>query len=212
MYVATGIYIAPLRHPLHTARAALTSAKLAGTPGRFKLGVGAGWMPEEFAALGSDFSSRFARLDETVAILRQSAHGGAFAHAGTHYQHEPVRLTLVPQPVPVIMGGVAPRALRRAADLADGWYNPGLTDLEQCQRIVATIGELRSRAGKQGDDFTFYIRVGAGGATDPSAYEDAGFRDLVVPWEALWSSEERQDLSLDGKLTRIGHMAESLGL
>jgi alkanesulfonate monooxygenase SsuD/methylene tetrahydromethanopterin reductase-like flavin-dependent oxidoreductase (luciferase family) len=210
LYVATGIYIAPLRHPLHTARAAITAAKLSGGVGRFKLGVGAGWMREEFAAFDSEFGNRFERLEESVDILGRACTGGAFSYQGAHYRHERLRLTREPQPVPVIMGGVAPGALRRAAAYADGWYNPGLTGLEECRRIARRIDELRRHNGRDSKPFTYYIRVGA--KSDPELYEQAGFLDLVVPWEALWSAEERSQLSVDAKLARMSRLAERMTL
>ena len=71
--LATGIFILPLRHPLITARMTLTLQDVAG--GRFLLGVGSGWLEEEFDALAVPFDDRAARMDETLAILRRAWSG-----------------------------------------------------------------------------------------------------------------------------------------
>ena len=81
--LATGIYILPLRHPLAVARMTLTLQGVAG--GRFMLGVGSGWLEEEFAALGVPFEERGARFDESLAVLRAAWSGGAFEHDGRLY-------------------------------------------------------------------------------------------------------------------------------
>jgi alkanesulfonate monooxygenase SsuD/methylene tetrahydromethanopterin reductase-like flavin-dependent oxidoreductase (luciferase family) len=70
---ATGVHVAPLRHPLLTARALTTAAELG--PKRVILGLGAGWMQEEFDALGVPFEDRGSRLDESIALLRDALDG-----------------------------------------------------------------------------------------------------------------------------------------
>ena len=77
------MYIAPLRHPLITARAAATLHEV--SDGRFMLGVGAGWLREEFAALDVPFDERGSRLDEIIQILRLGWRGGPFEFHGTHF-------------------------------------------------------------------------------------------------------------------------------
>jgi alkanesulfonate monooxygenase SsuD/methylene tetrahydromethanopterin reductase-like flavin-dependent oxidoreductase (luciferase family) len=70
---ATNVYVLPARHPLITAKAAATASWISG--GRVVLGAGVGWMAEEFVALGESFSTRGARADEAIAILRQAFRG-----------------------------------------------------------------------------------------------------------------------------------------
>src|SRR4051794_12784096 len=79
--LATGIYLLPLRHPLLTARAAATLSDLSG--GRFRLGVGSGWLREEFAALDVPFAGRTARLAEAIEVLRLAWQGGAVEFHGS---------------------------------------------------------------------------------------------------------------------------------
>ena len=88
--LATGIFILPLRHPLLTARMTLTLQDVAG--GRFLLGVGSGWLEEEFDALGVPFDDRAARMDETLAILRQAWSSDTFSHDGPLFSFGDVQL------------------------------------------------------------------------------------------------------------------------
>ena len=112
--LATGIFILPLRHPLLTARMTLTLQDVAG--GRFLLGVGSGWLEEEFDALGVPFDDRAARVDETLTILRTAWSGDVFSHEGQLFSFGNVQLTPEPVNVPLILGGNTERALRRVRD------------------------------------------------------------------------------------------------
>ena len=86
--LATGIYLVGLRHPLAVARMTLTLQDIAG--GRFMLGVGSGWLEEEFAALGVPFGERRARFEEALAVLREAWGGGEISFAGEHVAFEHV--------------------------------------------------------------------------------------------------------------------------
>jgi alkanesulfonate monooxygenase SsuD/methylene tetrahydromethanopterin reductase-like flavin-dependent oxidoreductase (luciferase family) len=79
---ATMVYILPLRNPLEVAKATATVDVLSG--GRFILGVGAGWMKEEFDQLGVDFRTRGARFDESIEVLRK-LWGGMVEHHGRFF-------------------------------------------------------------------------------------------------------------------------------
>src|SRR3954469_19721494 len=83
--LATGIYILPLRPPLVTARMTATLHDVSG--GRFLLGVGSGWLEEEFDALGVPFAERGARFDEAIELLRLSWSGAPFRFDGTHFRN-----------------------------------------------------------------------------------------------------------------------------
>jgi alkanesulfonate monooxygenase SsuD/methylene tetrahydromethanopterin reductase-like flavin-dependent oxidoreductase (luciferase family) len=80
----TGVYILPLRHPLEVAKATATVALLSGN--RLALGVGTGWMREEFDVLGREFAGRGRRMDEQIAVMRTVWRGGMVEHAGRHYR------------------------------------------------------------------------------------------------------------------------------
>ena len=143
--LATGIFILPLRHPLLTARMTLTLQDVAG--GRFLLGVGSGWLEEEFDALAVPFDDRAARMDETLAILRRAWSGEVFSHDGPLFAFGNVQVSPEPVDVPLILGGNSERALRRAATAGDGWFSSGTPSIEDAVRLRDRVIELRDATG-----------------------------------------------------------------
>ncbi len=144
--LGTCILIVPQRNPLVLAKELATLDVLTG--GRVELGLGVGWLEEEFQALGVPWERRGARNDEYVAAMRTLWAGPHAEFHGEFVDFAPV--TCSPRPVngniPILVGGDTPVAIRRAARLADGYF-PGTTDPEQ---LSALIGQLGSEAAKQG--------------------------------------------------------------
>lgn len=169
--LVTGVCVAPLRHPLVTAQAAATVARLSG--GRFSLGVGAGWLSEEFDALAADFEHRGLVLDETLAILRMAWRGGPFAHRGAHFSFDELVVTEEPIDIPLVVGGNSAPALRRLA-AGDGWFSSGTPTLEQ-----ACILRDQIRAVRADDAFRTWFRVERVDRATVARYVDLGFDDLV---------------------------------
>jgi probable F420-dependent oxidoreductase len=179
--LATGIYILPLRHPLATARAAATLQELSG--GRLVLGIGAGWLREEFDALDVPFEQRSARFSETVDILRRSWQGGPFTYKGQCFDFGAVQVTPRPVSVPLVFGGNSDRALRRAAETGDGWFSSGLPSFDEAVTLHARLRELRSR-DPAGDPFRCYVRAELSAADRLDRYQDHGIDDVV-----FWAHE-----------------------
>jgi len=121
--MGTRVLIAAYRHPVVLAKELATIDAIAG--GRIILGVGAGWMVEEFEAVGVPTDDRFARMDEHIALMRNAWQQGVAAHHGRFYDH--CEAGFLPQPpgpghtIPIIIGGHGDAALRRAARYGDGW-------------------------------------------------------------------------------------------
>ncbi len=121
--LGTGVYLAPLHHPLSVAEQVATLDQISG--GRAVLGVGLGYRPYEYDGFGVDFHHRGARLDEALTIIRSGWTSGRFEFAGEHFQ---IPLSAVHPPcvqkphVPILVGGSAPAAIARAARLGDGWF------------------------------------------------------------------------------------------
>jgi probable F420-dependent oxidoreductase len=119
----TRVLIATYRDPVVLAKELATIDALAG--GRMILGVGAGWMAEEFAAVRVPMEGRFRRMDEHIALMRQAWQQGISAFDGMLYSHPEAGFR--PQPpqaghtIPIIIGGHGDAALRRAAVYGDGW-------------------------------------------------------------------------------------------
>ncbi len=119
----TGILVLPYRNPFTVARAVATLDRFSG--GRVTLGVGTGYMKGEYKALGVDFEQRNELMDEYLCALRVSLAGEEFTFEGSGYTALGNRI--LPGPVqkptpPILVGGNAPRAMRRAVELGDGWY------------------------------------------------------------------------------------------
>jgi alkanesulfonate monooxygenase SsuD/methylene tetrahydromethanopterin reductase-like flavin-dependent oxidoreductase (luciferase family) len=117
--------------------------------GRFILGVGAGWMKEEFDQLGVDFHKRGARLDESIAVLRKLWAGGMVEHHGRFFDFP--RLQMSPAPsksVPIYVGGASDAALRRTARSGDGWLGNG-SDPAEASRILGELARLRREVGRE---------------------------------------------------------------
>ena len=139
------VYVAAYRHPLQTAKAFATLDTLSG--GRVILGVGAGHLEAEFAALGIDFARRGALLDDAIEVIAKAFVDEFPQHDGPvwHVQDVGIRPRPVQRPRPPIwVGGNTPGALRRAAARGDGWLPQG-TVRDQLPAQIATIREHRRR-------------------------------------------------------------------
>jgi probable F420-dependent oxidoreductase len=150
----TAVYVLPLRHPIITARSLVTLDRVSG--GRVTLGAGAGWLKEEFDAMGLPFERRGKLMDEVIPLLRRLWADEVIVHDGPFYRFGPVRFE--PKPlqkpsIPIEIGGSSAAALRRAALLGDGWVEPGSRDLEDMVKKLGTIREHRKTAGRDGLPF-----------------------------------------------------------
>ncbi len=203
--LATGIYILPLRHPLITARSAATLQAASGD--RLMLGIGAGWLVEEFAALDVPFDERYGRLVETIEILHAAWAGGPFDYHGKYFSFERIQLTSRPVQVPVIMGGNTPRALTRAALLGDGWFSSGTPSFDEARRLRDTLLELRARNGLDAP-YRCYFRVESADPALVERYHAEGIDDVVVWADQLWPA----DGAVEDKRAALAQRAEALGL
>jgi probable F420-dependent oxidoreductase len=121
--LGTSVLIAPYRGPLNDARQLATIDVL--SEGRLIAGVGAGWLEEEFAALGIAFAERAGRTDEAIEIYKRAWCDDIVSFTGRHYRF--ANLSMDPKPVqkprpPIVYGGVTAGGARRAARLCDGLY------------------------------------------------------------------------------------------
>lgn len=189
--LGTNVYNIGLRHPFTTARAVATLDQVSG--GRVELGIGASWLAEEWAAVGLDFATRGARVNEALGICRRLWTEPVVEHHGEHFDFDPVMFEPKPvqQPLPVSVGGDAPPALRRAAVLGDGWL-PMNTPLDRLPAALETIAKLRADAGRDGPWTTTFIGS-VSSAAHVTAAADAGVDRLIVaPWRR--SAEAAQGL------------------
>ncbi len=148
--LAVAVINAPFISPIYLAKQAASLDVLSG--GRHDLGVGLGWMPQEFAATGAPMERRGARTAEYVRVLR-TIWGPQPAEFSGEFYSVP-RGSILPVPVqaggpPILLGGTAPRALRRVGQLSDGWVTSSRADLS---KIGESIAIVRSAAGEAGRD------------------------------------------------------------
>ncbi|MBI2802019.1 MAG: LLM class F420-dependent oxidoreductase [Gammaproteobacteria bacterium] len=121
--LATGIVILPQRHPFYMAKEAATLDQLSN--GRFLLGVGVGWLEDEFQALGIPFKERGARTDETIRAMRSLWKPQPEAFASKFFNWGPVEMNpkpIHPDGVPIVIGGHSAGSARRAARFGNGFF------------------------------------------------------------------------------------------
>jgi probable F420-dependent oxidoreductase len=179
----TGVYIAPARDLITVAKSVGTAAVLSDN--RVRLGVGVGWCREEFDQTGQDFASRGKRLDEMIVALRALWRGGWVEFHGTYYDVPECQMEPSPsEPVPIIGGGHSPVALRRTAELCDGWIAAGAYDEEEAWTHLGELRAALQKAGRAEEDFTIYLSLNVRPSVDLyRRFAEAGVTDFVcAPW------------------------------
>lgn len=146
--LGTGVVLAPFHDPVRLAEDFATLDQIAG--GRTICGLGVGWRDEEFRAFDVEVGSRVRRLREMVEILRLAWSEDRFSYQGRRHRYEQVAVTPKPQRVPpLLVGGFADAAIRRAGRIADG-YISSRADADRVAQSFAMAAEERRRAGKKG--------------------------------------------------------------
>ena len=166
--LATGILILPQRNPLVVAKEVATLDQLSG--GRVILGVGIGWLEEEFRILGADWEGRVQRTEEYVEVMRT-----LWREDLPSFEGETVSFTetiSLPRPaarsVPIVVGGHAPASARRAGRIGDGYF-PAKGD------IASLIAEMRKSAEQAGrDPDAIEVTTGLASFQGDEALEEVG--------------------------------------
>ncbi len=200
--LGTHVYLLGLRHPFVAARAIQTLDLV--SEGRAEVGIGAGWLREEWVAAGLDPATRGRRLDEAVAVCKRLWTEEVVEHQGEFYRFGPVMFE--PKPPqrphpPILVGGESEAALRRAARLGDGWL--GLAHEPATARsMVEKLSRLRREAGRE--HLPFEVVVGASPMERDAVrrLEDAGVtRVICTPWtrsrEAIEGIRRQADALFD---------------
>lgn len=178
LHFATFVLKLPIRSPVLVAKSVTSLAAISG--GRISLGIGTSPWPEDFEATGEDWPSRGARTDEMIEIIRGLGSGEYFEFHGKHYQIPRIKLCPVPErPVPILVGGHADPALRRAARSGDGFMFAGGSgrELDQC---LARLSELRAEYGRTGPFAIYASSRDAYTLEGVKRLRDRGITDLVV--------------------------------
>ncbi len=189
--LGTGVILAPLHHPLRLAEDAATVQLL--SHGRLVLGLGLGWNEIEFRGLGADARRRGAAMEEILRILPQAWTGEPFTHHGAVYDLPTVGVRPTPSSkIPILVGGGAEPAIRRAARLADGVFlsSPAAKFVEQVRWILDECEKI----GRDPATFRFiHYSVLLAGASQADAL--TRYRDAM--WAMQWKYSD-----MDASATR----------
>lgn len=181
--LGTNIYLLGLRHPFVAARAVQTFDIVSG--GRAEIGIGAGWLREEWTAAGLDPRTRGRRLDEALAICKRLWTEEVVTHDGDFYAFDSVMFE--PKPVqrpypPIHVGGESEAALQRAARSCNGWLGLHHT-LESVAQPIRRLRELLSEFGRSEERFEIIVGATLEDRDDVNRWEDAGVTRIVTsPW------------------------------
>lgn len=180
--VLSYVYVLCMREPFSVAKQVATLSTLSG--GRFRFGVGVGWLREEIELFGHDARVRGRRTDEMLEIVRRFWRDGVAEFHGEFFNFGPTSMFPLPSPVPrVWIGGESDAALARAAS-ADGWI--GMTyEIDQMWRLLDRVRDARSSSGKSvGDSFELMITPTTGPSHELLKEMDARgvTSTLMMPW------------------------------
>jgi probable F420-dependent oxidoreductase len=178
----TSVYLLPLRHPVVAAKQIATAEVFSGS--RLTLGLGVGWMREEFDLLRTPFAGRGRRMVEALDVMQKLWQGGVVGHRGEFFEFPPLQISPIPRAaIPIWGGGISETALARAATRFDGW----LSEVQSSDELPGMIAALhRYRADSEKAAMPFAINASVRDAhrlDDFRRLRDDGVTHLnVVPW------------------------------
>ena len=202
--LGTCILIVPQRNPLILAKELATLDQLSG--GKVELGLGVGWMKEEFDALDVPWERRGARNDEYIAAMRELWKGPHAEYHGEFVDFPPV--TCSPRPVngsiPILVGGDTEVAIRRAARIADGYF-PGEGDSERLGKLIERVRQAAEKERRDPNSIEINAMFGVQMADPVAGVEQMtaqGVGRIMVP--AFF-------FAAPGGLDRMSEFAEKVG-
>ena len=174
----TGIIILPQRQTVLVAKQAASLDVLSG--GRLRFGIGIGWNPVEYEALGENFKNRGRRSEEQIEVLRRLWTHPTVSFDGRWHKITDAGINPLPtqRPIPIWFGGTDERALRRLARLGDGWF-PLLPPDERCRAMIHKIRVYSRDAGRESDAIGIEGRIAYDqGSTEAWQKELEAWQDL----------------------------------
>ena len=179
--LVTGIIILPQRQTVLVAKQAAALDVLSG--GRLRFGIGIGWNPVEYEALGENFKNRGRRCEEQIEVMRRLWSQELVSFEGRWHKitDAGIRPLPVQRPIPTWFGGSDERALRRLAKLGDGWF-PLLAPDEKCRTMIEKIRGYAKEAGRDPNEIGIEGRISYGQGTPETWMRDS------QAWKSLGAS------------------------
>jgi probable F420-dependent oxidoreductase len=197
--LGTGVNILSQSNPLMLAKQAASLDVVSG--GRFMLGVGIGWLKEEFRAMGVPFERRGARFDDAIEAMRKVWGGDVVEHKSdfldwTGFKSYPLPLQ---KPFPVVIGGSKGKAFERVAKYGEGWYAPTAA-VDQLKPLLVQLGEACAKEGRDVSSIEISCMwvPAMEGPEVVKQYADLGVSRLIVPLQALGGGNPIENLNRFG--------------
>ena len=167
--LGTEVLVLPQRQPVLAAKQYATLDTLSG--GRVRVGVGVGWQESEYEALGMDYRTRGAAMDEAIALMQACWTESSIDYAGDHFvskamamEPKPLQSTDDGRTIPIWIGGGSQAALKRAGRVGAGWMGSGILG-DAAVSAIATVKQAAEAAGRDPDSLEFQCQL----ATPPRA-------------------------------------------
>ena len=223
--LGTEVLVLPQRQPVLVAKQISTLDTLSN--GRVRLGVGVGWQEAEYEALGMDFNTRGASMDEAIGVLRACWGDAQITTTGKHFPSRDI--VMEPKPpqgrdIPIWIGGGSPAALRRVGRLGDGWLGTSTIRSEHLPAALTAIRDAAERQGRDPAGIGLQMMLDAPPRSDDAAgksfYKDsdrvarraleiraAGFDWATINMTAVFQSGAR---SMDAMIDTLGTLHERI--
>ncbi|HVC71835.1 MAG TPA: TIGR03619 family F420-dependent LLM class oxidoreductase [Acidimicrobiales bacterium] len=197
----------PIRHPVLVAKQVGSVAVLTGN--RLGLGVGTSPWPEDYTLVDVAWKGRGKRMDESLDVIRGLLAGGYFEYHGQVFDIPAVKMTPAPsEPVPILIGGHGEAALRRAAQIGDGWMHGGGAD--ELPSLLERLRQLRIEAGRETEGFEVHaISVDAYSIDGVRRLEEQGVTDLIVGFRWPYTTEADTE-PLQVKIDNLRRFADTV--
>ena len=196
----------PIRPPALVAKQASSLAALIGN--RVGLGVGTSPWPEDYELMGVPFAKRGKRMDECIEIVKGLTSGEYFEFHGEFYDIPKTKMTPAPtRPIPILIGGHADAALRRAAR-ADGWMHGG-GDPGELDALIAKLQRFREEEGRTGPFEIHVISTDAYTVDGIKRLEDKGVTDVIVGFRIPYIKGNDTE-PLENKIRNLEMFAENV--
>jgi probable F420-dependent oxidoreductase len=196
----------PIRQPVLMAKQAMSLAVMTGE--RFGFGIGLSPWPEDYAVTGTEWKARGRRFDEMIEIIRGLETGEYFEYHGEFYDFQSIKMCPAPSArIPLLIGGHADAALRRAARVGDGWMHAG-GDGGDLKVYLDKLGTYRREYGREADPFEIHVISMDGFSVDGvKRLEDMGVTDTIVGFRNAYQKDET---TLDQKVEALSRFAENV--